>query len=266
MDVGTFELGDVVIRASEQIEPATGQMRIESDPLPRIVDGIPLRLQALALRLDGGEFELDPDGCESPTITGTLTSTQGGSVAVSADPLGPPSQCSSPRAKKPPVSPADEESGVTPRTVTVTLAGTRIATTRHGEATVELACKGTSTCHGKLTLTVRTKTTKTTKATNKDKKTKKRRSKKKTTTIETTTITIATSTFAIPPGKTTSVNLQLNPVGRALLRSAHGHMSAILTLQLEPGTGQPLHTQSQTVRLVREQAVKAGRPGRRIKG
>jgi hypothetical protein len=256
-NAGPFELGDVVIRASEQIEPGTGRMRIESDPLPSIVDGIPLRLQALVLHLDRGEFELEPDGCEPPTITGTLTSTQGSSVAISADPLGPPSRCDPPQAKKPPVSAPDEESGVSPITATVSLAGTRIATTSGGEAPIKLRCTGTGTCRGNLTLTIRTKDKKITKS-EEGKKGKKKRFK--------TTI-IATATFSIPPGKTATVELELNTTGRALLDAAHGHLTATLTiLQLQPGVGggagHPIHTHTEIVRLVRAKAARARKPAK----
>ena len=156
-DAGPFELGAVVIRASVQSDPQTEQMTILGDPLPTILDGIPLRLKELALQLDRGEFQLNPDGCEPLTVTGTITSTQGSSVAIPTDPLGASStQCVPPQAT--PSAPTSTAGGGSPRTAAVSLLGTRIFVRSNGggdgDATVELRCTGTSTCHGKLTLTI----------------------------------------------------------------------------------------------------------------
>jgi hypothetical protein len=234
-DAGPFELGNVVIRASEQIDPHTGRMTILSDPLPTIFDGIPLRLRDLALQLDRGEFEPNPDGCEPLTITGTITSTGGRSVAVQTEPLGASSsQCTPPQGGAPITTP-----GVTPASATVTLAGTRILTTSEGKALFELTCTGTSTCHGTLTLNVETRGTRG----------KKRRSK---------TTTIGTVAFSIQPGKTTATKVKLNPAGRALLGADHGRLTVKLTIfKSSPG---PAQTRIENVRLVRRKAVRAKKP------
>ena len=84
----------------------------------------------------------------------------------------------------------------------VSLAGTRIVTNSGREAVVKLTCRGTGTCRGKLALQIRTK----------GKQGRKRRSK---------TTTIGMAAFSIPPGKTTAVELRLNPAARTLL-SANG--------------------------------------------
>jgi hypothetical protein len=227
-NAGPFELGTVVIRATEQINPETGQMIIVSDPLPVIVDGIPLRLKGLALQLDRGEFELNPDGCEPPAITGTLTSTQGSSVAISTDPLGTPAaQCNPPQT----AVPVPTASGVPPSTGSVSLHSPRITTTNAGKATIKLTCTGTATCRGKLALTVKRRS----------RGKKKKRSK---------TTTIATVTFTIPPGKTATVNVELNATGRALLKADHGRLSASLTvLKSSPA---PSQTHTENVHLVQQ--------------
>lgn len=238
VDPGPFELGTLMVRASMQTNPATGQLSIASDPLPTIVDGVPLQLKELALQLDGSEFEPDPDGCESLTVTGTITSTQGSSVAISTEPLGAPStQCPSHGA--PPVS-TPGVGGISPSTVS--LLDTRIFTGSGGDARLELRCTGPSTCHGKVTLTVRSQS----------KRGGKRRS------VHPKAATIGTATFSIPPGKTTAVELGLNPAGRALLRADHGRLNAALTiLKSSPA---PAQTHTENVRLLRATA-KAGKPG-----
>jgi hypothetical protein len=234
-DAGPFELGNMVIRASEQIDPHTGQMTILSDPLPMIFDGIPLRLRDLALQFDRGEFEPNPDGCEPLTTTGTITSARGRSVTIQTEPLGASSsQCVPPQGGSPITTPA-----VTPAGATVTLAGTRILTTSDGKALFKLTCTGTSTCHGTLTLDVKTR----------GKRGKKRRSK---------TTTIGTVTFSIQAGKTTATKVELSPAGRALLGTDHGRLTVKLTIfKSSPG---PTQTHIENVRLVRRKAVRAKKP------
>jgi hypothetical protein len=225
-DAGPFVLDTAVIRASLQADLGTGQLRIESDPLPTILDGVPLRLRTLALQLDQGDFELDSDGCEQQAITGTITSTQGSSTPISADPFGAPTQCKSPQAETSGPAASDTPSSI----ANVTLRSKRIVTKKDGEATVELACTATGPCRGKLTLTVKTRTA------------GKRKHSKAT--------TIGAAGFSIPAGKSTTVKIQLDPAGRTLLNADHGRLSASLTiLKSSPA---PVQTHSEDVRLVRQ--------------
>ena len=95
---------------------------------------------------------------------------------------------------------------------------------------------GTATCGGKLTLTAKVTT----------KKGKKKHAK---------TETIGTAGFSIPAGKTAAVKLTLGSEGKALLKIAHGHLSATLTiLKTSPG---PTQTQTESVHLVQQKATKA---------
>jgi hypothetical protein len=226
-NAGPFELGTVIVRASEQIDPTTGQMTILGDPLPTILDGIPLPLRTFALRLDRGSFQLNPDGCEPLTITGTITSTQGSSVAISANPQSTPSQCNAPQTNTPASGPPG--GGAISGTATVSLSDTHIATTARGVASVKLTCTGTGTCRGKLTLTCKRKTTKRTK---------------------TKATMIGIAGFSIPAGATATVKLTLNARGRVLLEADHGHLGATLTIS--KSLPAPAQTHSQEVRLVRQ--------------
>jgi hypothetical protein len=138
VDPGPFELGAAVVRAGIQIDPVTGRISIESGQLPTLIDGVPLRLDALELQLAHGQFKINPGGCESLAVAGTITSTQGSSVPVSAEPLGAStSSCPQPQA------PSPEGGGVSRETASVSLLATRIATTGHDIATVKLSCTGT---------------------------------------------------------------------------------------------------------------------------
>jgi hypothetical protein len=48
---GPFDLGTVVVRAAVYVDPETAQPRTVSDPLPQIIDGIPVDVRSVALRL-----------------------------------------------------------------------------------------------------------------------------------------------------------------------------------------------------------------------
>ena len=44
---GPFNLGTVVVRASISVNPVTAALSVTSDPFPRILDGVPLRVQTV---------------------------------------------------------------------------------------------------------------------------------------------------------------------------------------------------------------------------
>jgi hypothetical protein len=81
---GPFNLGNVVVRGSIRINPVTAQASFVSNPLPTIVDGVPLRVKALDVTLDREDFMFNPTNCDSQHVTGTITSAQGASAAVSS--------------------------------------------------------------------------------------------------------------------------------------------------------------------------------------
>lgn len=230
-----LELGDVVVRASTQIEPGTGRLSIAIGRLPSFADGASLQFKALLLQLDRGELRISPDGCEPLTVTGTITGSQGAVVTTATEPFG---ASSSPCPLLAFIPPADiAEAGVV--TGSVSLANPRIATTRGGKAEVELRCTGTGTCHGKLTLTVSTEGMF-------EKRARSRKGGKKH--IKTTII--GTATFSIPPGKTATIKLTLDAAGRALLDMDHGYLNATLTIR--ESSPSPVQTNTDSVHLVQQ--------------
>ncbi len=233
VDPAPLELGSVVLRAGVEIDPGTGRLDITSARLPSFVDGARLPLDALLLQFERGEFKVNQGGCESLAVTGTITSTQGSSVQVSAEPLGASSSpCPSTQVPPP------EESGVShsanssasPGTAAVSLLVTRITTSDRGFATAKLTCAGTGTCRGLLALLEKAKG----RGRNKQSK----------------MTTIGTGSFSIPAGATATVKLTLNARGRALLSAGHGRLSATLTILKSSPV--PAQTRSEDVRLVRE--------------
>jgi hypothetical protein len=80
---GPFDLGAVVIRSALYLDPTTGQPRAVSDPLPRILHGIPLDLRSAALRLDRPGFTLNPTSCSEKSFAGSVASTLGQIAPIS---------------------------------------------------------------------------------------------------------------------------------------------------------------------------------------
>jgi hypothetical protein len=81
---GPFDLGTIVIRAAAYIDPKTAQVTVKSDSIPRILQGIPLDVRSVSVRLDKPEFVLNPTSCDPSAVTGTLLSAQGASAALNS--------------------------------------------------------------------------------------------------------------------------------------------------------------------------------------
>jgi uncharacterized repeat protein (TIGR01451 family) len=79
--VGPFNLGQdgrpVVIRARIGVNTQTAQLQITTDPLPQILQGIPLQLRTLNITIDRSGFIFNPTDCNPLTVAATITSTQG---------------------------------------------------------------------------------------------------------------------------------------------------------------------------------------------
>jgi hypothetical protein len=81
---GPFNLGTIVVRASIHVDPSTAALTISSDPLPQIIDGVPLRVQTVNVTVDRPGFTFNPTNCSQLHVTGTITGAQGASSSVSS--------------------------------------------------------------------------------------------------------------------------------------------------------------------------------------
>jgi hypothetical protein len=81
---GPFNLGNVVVRAAIHVDPHTAQITVVSDPLPTILQGIPLDIRAVNVTVDRPGFMFNPTSCEPLTVGGSLTSTQGAVANVTS--------------------------------------------------------------------------------------------------------------------------------------------------------------------------------------
>jgi hypothetical protein len=82
---GPFNLGYVVVRSAVAVDPRTAQITVTSDPLPQIVDGVPLRVQTVHIEVNRPEsgFTFNPTNCEVHQILATAFGAQGGVAPMS---------------------------------------------------------------------------------------------------------------------------------------------------------------------------------------
>ncbi len=74
--VGPFDLGTIVIRSAFQVDQRTAQLQIDSsasDPIPHIIDGIPLHLRDVRIYMDRPQFTHNPSSCAPSALESTLT-------------------------------------------------------------------------------------------------------------------------------------------------------------------------------------------------
>jgi hypothetical protein len=79
---GPFDLGVVVVRTALYVNPDTAQIHAVSDPIPQILDGIPLDVRSIALTMDRPDFTLNPTSCEPMSVTGSALSALGQSASL----------------------------------------------------------------------------------------------------------------------------------------------------------------------------------------
>jgi hypothetical protein len=95
---GPYDFGTVVVRQSLRIDPTTAQVTDVSDPFPKIIDGVPLRLRRIDVTLNGAggnlnHFTFNPTSCSKEEFTGSITgsplgapTTLNGTVGYATEP------------------------------------------------------------------------------------------------------------------------------------------------------------------------------------
>ncbi len=81
---GPFDLGVVTTRVALNVDPETAKIHAVSDPLPQILDGIPLDVRSISLELGRPNFSLNPTSCNPMAVGGSLTSALGSTQALSS--------------------------------------------------------------------------------------------------------------------------------------------------------------------------------------
>jgi hypothetical protein len=73
--VGPFDLGVVIVRSAIRIDPVTTQASIDAtgtDPIPHIIDGIPIHLRDIRAYIDRPNFTINPTSCERSEIASAM--------------------------------------------------------------------------------------------------------------------------------------------------------------------------------------------------
>jgi hypothetical protein len=74
---GPFDLGTVVVRARIYVDRTDAHVTVKSDPLPTIIQGIPLRLRQVNLTIDRKNFMFNPTSCDAKAISGAFGALNG---------------------------------------------------------------------------------------------------------------------------------------------------------------------------------------------
>jgi hypothetical protein len=84
---GPFDLGQVVVRAKIEVDPATAALTVTTDStgpyaIPQMLDGIPLQIKHVNVTIDRSGFTFNPTNCDPMTIGGSLQSSHGSSSVL----------------------------------------------------------------------------------------------------------------------------------------------------------------------------------------
>ena len=70
-----------MVRSAIDVNPQTAQVSIDSsgsDPIPHIIDGIPIHLRDIRVYISREHFTVNPTSCEPSTVSSTLTGSGAG--------------------------------------------------------------------------------------------------------------------------------------------------------------------------------------------
>ncbi len=74
---GPFDFGNIVVRTAINLNPVTTQVIAKSDPLPQILEGVPIAYRDVRIEVQKPDFTVNPTSCEQRYVTSTITSIEG---------------------------------------------------------------------------------------------------------------------------------------------------------------------------------------------
>jgi hypothetical protein len=74
---GPFDLGTVVTRVALAVDPVTTQVTAVSDPLPQILEGVPVTYRTVQVDVDRRSFTLNPTSCDPMRVRSRLAGAAG---------------------------------------------------------------------------------------------------------------------------------------------------------------------------------------------
>ena len=81
---GPYDLGIVAVRAAITVNPVTAQVSVASDPLPQILEGLPLRARSIRIDLNRQGFTLNPTNCDPFLVQASISGAEGGQATSTA--------------------------------------------------------------------------------------------------------------------------------------------------------------------------------------
>jgi len=74
---GPFDFGDIVVRTAINVDPVTTQVIAKSDPLPQILEGVPIAYRDVRIEVQKPDFTVNPTSCEQRKVTTSIYSIEG---------------------------------------------------------------------------------------------------------------------------------------------------------------------------------------------
>lgn len=81
---GPFDLGNVVVRAAIHVDRQSAALTVKADAMPTILQGIPLRVRTVNVRIDKPDFMLNPTNCRRQGVAAVIASAAGALANVSS--------------------------------------------------------------------------------------------------------------------------------------------------------------------------------------
>ena len=81
---GPFDLGVVAVRSAIRVNPTNAQVTVNSDPLPQILQGVPVRYRDIRVEVDRPQFTINPTDCSQMAVQGNIASDRGTTATPSA--------------------------------------------------------------------------------------------------------------------------------------------------------------------------------------
>ncbi len=74
---GPFDFGDIVVRTAINVDPITTQVTAKSDPLPQLLEGVPIAYRDVRIEVQKPDFTVNPTSCEQRAVTTSIYSIDG---------------------------------------------------------------------------------------------------------------------------------------------------------------------------------------------
>jgi hypothetical protein len=77
---GPYDYGTVVVRVGLKVDPLTAQVSADSEPMPQIIGGIPIRMRSIQVNIDRERFTINPTNCSNFSVDSEGVGDQGTST------------------------------------------------------------------------------------------------------------------------------------------------------------------------------------------